>query len=223
MLCRLRLKLRQARHLVLTFPRKTIKASVNPHEAKHIVWYTPVRTTKRQRSFNTLLRTLSNMDAAKAAFEAFKPIFGKAIEGLQNLKWEQIPEPVRDYIEAHPALTTIQLLSLILFACPWLTVTPLFYSLGFSGLGPMAGKRSLETYLQHHGPANVPSGSWAAVFQSAYGAVPAFSCMQSVPMAGYGAAAANGIVQGGYAVGIGVAEYFKWCQSNGSSTPLARL
>ncbi|KAK3706398.1 hypothetical protein LTR37_012776 [Vermiconidia calcicola] len=144
------------------------------------------------------------MEAAKAAFEALKPIFGKAIGGLQNLKWDDIPEPVRSYIEAHPALTTIQLLSLILFACPWLTVTPLFYSLGFSGLGPMAG-------------------SWAAVFQSAYGAVPAFSWLQSVPMAGYGAAAANGIVQGGYAVGIGVAEYFKWCQKNGSSTPLAKL
>ena len=80
------------------------------------------------------------MDQAKQAFEATKPLFTQTVAGLQNLRWEDIPEPVRNYIRDHPKLSAFQLVTFLLLACPGLVVAPAFGFLGFSSIGPVAGE-----------------------------------------------------------------------------------
>ena len=84
------------------------------------------------------------MDAAKQAFEAAKPYFGSAANALQNLKWEDVPEPVRQYIAAHPYLTAAQLALVLPTFFPGLFAVPVLGWLGFSSIGPVAGKANVK-------------------------------------------------------------------------------
>ena len=80
------------------------------------------------------------MDIGKNILETAKQQFGENVNGLKNLKWENIPAPVRDYIESHPHLTAIQLVLILLALAPGLIVAPALGVLGFSSIGPVAGK-----------------------------------------------------------------------------------
>ena len=80
------------------------------------------------------------MDAAKHAFEAAKRYFGNVPSTLQNLKWEDVPEPVRNYIAAHPYLTAAQLALVLPALFPGLLAAPVLGWLGFSSIGPVGGK-----------------------------------------------------------------------------------
>lgn len=77
----------------------------------------------------------------KDILEEAKKFFGDKIEGLKNLKWEDIPAPVRNHIEQHPYLTPAQLILLLLTLVPGLIVAPVLGVLGFSSIGPVAGKK----------------------------------------------------------------------------------
>lgn len=83
------------------------------------------------------------MSAAQAAFEVAKGLYGKAVKGLKDLKWENVPAPVRRYVQEHPKLSAIQLVMLLILTVPGLAVTPLLGWMGFSSIGPVAGKRKI--------------------------------------------------------------------------------
>lgn len=75
----------------------------------------------------------------EARFEGAKGVCGHAVKGLSELKWENVPAPVRRYVEEQPKLSTMQFVLLLVFACPGLAVTPLLGIMGFSSISPQAG------------------------------------------------------------------------------------
>jgi hypothetical protein len=77
-------------------------------------------------------------EIVKEVFEMVKKLYGDTVEGLPELKWESIPEPVRHRIE-HPKLTAFQLAAILVVLCPGLIVAPALSTIGFSGIGPVAG------------------------------------------------------------------------------------
>ena len=104
---------------------------------------TQLRHSKRRCDkllIRTAHRTIRKMDNSKSPFETAKQRFGGVVGGLKNLKWESIPEPARKYIEAHPKLTALQVVLVLLTLCPGLVVAPVLGFLGFSSIGPVAGK-----------------------------------------------------------------------------------
>lgn len=86
------------------------------------------------------LPKIPTMVDAKVAFEAAKALYGTAVKGLQELKWEHVSEPVRNYIREHPGLSGLQLVLLLVLTCPGLVLTPVLGAVGFSSIGPVAGK-----------------------------------------------------------------------------------
>lgn len=74
------------------------------------------------------------------AFEAAKAVYGTAINGLKELKWENVSEPVRNYIQERPALSALQLAMLLVVTCPGLVLTPMLSAVGLSSIGPVAGE-----------------------------------------------------------------------------------
>ena len=54
---------------------------------------------------------------------------------------ENIPAPVRNHIERNPLLTAVQLVLIILALAPGSIAAPVLGALGFSSVGPVAGKR----------------------------------------------------------------------------------
>ena len=90
------------------------------------------------------------MADAKPAFEGAKNLYSKAVKGLKELKWEDVPGPVRKYIEEHPKLSGIQLVLLLVLTCPGLVVTPLLGWIGFSSIGPVAGESTPPFSLRSH-------------------------------------------------------------------------
>jgi hypothetical protein len=78
----------------------------------------------------------------KDILEEAKKFLGDKIEGLKNLKYEDIPTPVRGHIERHPRLTAVQLVLIILTLAPGLIIAPALGTVGFSSIGPVAGKRA---------------------------------------------------------------------------------
>lgn len=79
------------------------------------------------------------MSAAQVAFESTQALYGRAVQGLRDLRWQDVPQPVRAFIEEHPALSAVQLLMLLVLTCPGLVATPLLGMVGFSSVGPVAG------------------------------------------------------------------------------------
>jgi hypothetical protein len=69
-----------------------------------------------------------------------KEQFGYIIKGLKELKYEDIPQPVRAYVEAHPYLSVIQFIALLVAYCPGMITIPSYWLLGFGTLGPVAGE-----------------------------------------------------------------------------------
>jgi hypothetical protein len=142
-------------------------------------------------------------------FEATKDKFGSTFPKLRELKWEDVPKGVKEYMKAHPYLTSFQILMLLITCIPGLVAAPVLGAMGFSSLGPVAGKQSTvlspdptSTY------ADKEAGGSAAAFQSANGATAAFSALQSAAMGGYGVAIVNGVVQGVSVGAAGVAQLF---------------
>ncbi|KAK4548338.1 hypothetical protein LTR36_010208 [Oleoguttula mirabilis] len=130
-------------------------------------------------------------ETAKATLEVAKQTFGKLIGGLEHVTWDNLPESVKEYMRAHPTLTAIQIIVVIIALVPGLIVAPALGAIGFGSMGPAAA-------------------SAASGYQAAHGATAGFSFLQSAAMGGYGAAAVNGVVTGASAVAGGVAEWFKW-------------
>ncbi|KAK5129177.1 hypothetical protein LTR08_003774 [Meristemomyces frigidus] len=79
-------------------------------------------------------------DAAKTALEAAKATYGKLVGGLEHITWAKLPEPVKQYLRAHPKATAAQVVLAIIFVVPGLVLTPALGALGFTSIGPAAGK-----------------------------------------------------------------------------------
>ena len=79
-------------------------------------------------------------NTAKAAFDAAKELFGKAIGRFENVTWDNLPEPVKAYITAHPKATAVQIILAVVMFVPGLVLTPALGALGFTAIGPAAGK-----------------------------------------------------------------------------------
>ena len=77
---------------------------------------------------------------AKPVFEWMQSTFGYLIIGLKNMKWEDLPIGVKQWIMDHPTATAFQLVMLFIMLVPGLAVGPLLAYLGFSNIGPVAGK-----------------------------------------------------------------------------------
>lgn len=79
-------------------------------------------------------------NAAKALFEACKKTFGRFVPGLEDLEFEQLGPMIIDYLQAHPYMTSFQVVMLLVTAVPGLVATPALLAMGFGPLGPVAGK-----------------------------------------------------------------------------------
>ncbi|EMC94589.1 hypothetical protein BAUCODRAFT_25751 [Baudoinia panamericana UAMH 10762] len=115
--------------------------------------------------------------AARAAFKGAKKCFGHLVQGLENVSWGELPNHTKNHIGKDPGMTSLQVILVVVALTPGVVATPLLYTLGFSGLGPLAG-------------------SAAAAFQSTFGTIAGFSTLQSAAMAGYGAPVANAAISG---------------------------
>ncbi|RMZ15962.1 hypothetical protein D0860_01319 [Hortaea werneckii] len=129
--------------------------------------------------------------AANTAFEAAKEAFASLAQGPRHIHWEDLPGWVRNYIVEHPGLTAAQTICLIVLAVPATITMPLLGALGFTSLGPAAGRQT-----------DPISGTAAAWFQATFGTTAVFSTLQSYMMAGYGVPIVGGIVQAGAAVAV---------------------
>ncbi|KAI7233590.1 hypothetical protein KC330_g5278 [Hortaea werneckii] len=133
--------------------------------------------------------------AANATFEAAKATFASLAQGLRHTQGEDLPGWVRNYIVEHAGLTAAQIICLVILAVPAIVTVPLLGALGFTSLGPAAGKYQ---------------GTAAACFQATFGTPALFSALQSYMMAGYGVPIVGGTVQAGAAVaGVG-ASVWAW-------------
>lgn len=149
------------------------------------------------------------MSGSRAAFEAAKALYENAVRGLRELKWEDVPAPVRKYIQEHPGLSALNLVLLLVITCPGLVVTPMLGWIGFSSIGPVAGESLSEVIdLSAHLLLAGDAGSFAAWYQSVFGATWIFSGFQSAAMAGYAAGVVNGAFQGAAAITGGMAHWF---------------
>ncbi|KAK5128997.1 hypothetical protein LTR85_000330 [Meristemomyces frigidus] len=137
-------------------------------------------------------------EAAEAAFETARmeaqKVPGHLATWVKNVEWADLPNQVKDrikdHIKEHPKMTACRIVLIIAAFAPGLIVSPALGLLGFSSVGPVAG-------------------SVSAGYQSANGATAGFSLLQSVPMAGYGAAAVNGVVTGASAGAVGAVQWLK--------------
>ena len=84
--------------------------------------------------------------AANAAFEAGKAAFASLAHGLRHIHWEGLPGWVRTYIVEHPGLTAAQIIWPVILAVPAIVTMPVLGALGFTSLGPAAGKQQ-DTFL----------------------------------------------------------------------------
>lgn len=78
---------------------------------------------------------------ANATFEAAKQTFASLAQGLRHTQWEDLPSWVRNYMVEHPGLTAAQIICLVVVAVPAIFTMPLLGALGFTSLGPAAGRR----------------------------------------------------------------------------------
>lgn len=80
------------------------------------------------------------MDAAKDAFEAIQRSVGHLVVGLQELKWEDVPQKAKEHLKNNPKMSAFQALSVLLLLVPGLVVGPVLTAIGFGSAGPLAGK-----------------------------------------------------------------------------------
>lgn len=64
------------------------------------------------------------MDAAKDAFEAIQRSVGHLVVGLQELKWEDVPQKAKEHLKNNPKMSAFQALSVLLLLVPGLVVGP---------------------------------------------------------------------------------------------------
>jgi len=77
--------------------------------------------------------------AAHAAFEKAKQLFGHAVQGLKNVKWEELPDHVKEHIKNNRKMTAFQVATFLVSIIPGLVAGPVLGIMGFSKLGPVAG------------------------------------------------------------------------------------
>ncbi|KAF7903458.1 uncharacterized protein EAF01_006507 [Botrytis porri] len=116
-----------------------------------------------------------------------------------KMKWEDLPDNIKDWIKAHPYQTAFHVVSGVVFFAPAAASGPVLYLLGFGSMGPRAA-------------------SFATFWHSKIGVVVAksgFSFMQSAGMGGYAAAAVNTAVQASAAVSSLGAGFWGWARGSG--------
>ncbi|RMY40337.1 hypothetical protein D0864_16276 [Hortaea werneckii] len=112
--------------------------------------------------------------AANTAFEAAKEAFASLAQGLRHIHWEDLPSWICNYIVEQPGLTAAQIICLVILAVPAIVTMPLLGALGFTNLGPAAGKQQ-DTSLAKQSSRMIPS---------TFGTTALFSTLQSYMMAG---------------------------------------
>lgn len=80
--------------------------------------------------------------AANTTFEAAKEAFASLAQGLRHIHWEHLPSWVRNYIVEQPGLTAARTICLVILAVPAIVTMPLLGALGFTSLGPAAGRQT---------------------------------------------------------------------------------
>ena len=92
------------------------------------------------KALQTTVSNAAHSEGARAIFENVKVCFGNQITGLKALKWEDVPAPVKKYIEDHPRLALVQVALLLVAVVPGLVMAPVCAYLGFGSIGPIAGR-----------------------------------------------------------------------------------
>lgn len=90
------------------------------------------------------------MDDARARFEAARVMFGSLVSGLRDLKWDDIPQPAKQFISANSCITAVQVILVLLWFCPGLVASPALALMGFSSAGPIAGDIDLLCVPKHN-------------------------------------------------------------------------
>lgn len=81
-----------------------------------------------------------------AAGPSPKGPLGRTVGGLATVKREQLSNDLKKYIRANRRMTGAQLVVILAAIVPHLIAGPAFTAMGFSSIGPVAGK-SLVQYL----------------------------------------------------------------------------
>lgn len=77
--------------------------------------------------------------AGKAVIAWTKATYGHFVNGLEHIKWEELPDKVKDRIIENPKMSAFQATMLLVTFVPGLVVAPALGVLGFSSVGPAAG------------------------------------------------------------------------------------
>lgn len=77
---------------------------------------------------------------AQAAFEAAQAAFAHLSADLKGIDWQNLPAWLQQYIKDHPNLAAAEIIILIVYCFPGLLTAGLFSVLGFTSMGPAAGK-----------------------------------------------------------------------------------
>ncbi|KAK1067156.1 hypothetical protein LTR74_006698 [Friedmanniomyces endolithicus] len=124
-----------------------------------------------------------------------------ALEDLQYVNLEELPEKTARYIRENPGQTAFYVANGVVIIAPVVVTGPLYAVFGFGANG-------------------VRAASLAAKAQSLYGAaVPAggvFAHLTSAAMGGYGVPVVNGVVQAGAAAGMAVKKVVDYAGGAGS-------
>lgn len=84
----------------------------------------------------------STVEAAKALFEPARDAFGAVIPALKNIEFEDLSDPIKQYLYEHPYLTWFQIIMLLFGLIPGVAALPMLLAGGFGPVGPMAGKQA---------------------------------------------------------------------------------
>lgn len=80
-----------------------------------------------------------NPGGGEEAFENAKRHFSNFVSGLVST-WNKLSEPVKEHIGKHPTATAFQVVAVSVALVPGLVVAPVLGLMGFSSVGPVAGK-----------------------------------------------------------------------------------
>ncbi|KAK7545633.1 hypothetical protein IWX49DRAFT_640369 [Phyllosticta citricarpa] len=111
--------------------------------------------------------------------EQAQKLFDKTTEYVFSIKWEDLPENIKTYVQENPREAGFRVVGGVVFFAPGLITGPLLGMLGFTAAGPAAG-------------------SIAAAWQASIGPVAArgfFATLQSAATGGYGAPVVGGVVR----------------------------
>lgn len=111
------------------------------------------------------------------------------VDAVYQINYADLPYKLKTRIAQHPYQTTFHIANRIVFFYPNLLTVPVFWSLGWTSIGPRAG-------------------STEAALMAKFGAVPSrggYAIFQSSAMGGYGRAVVQGVTRAG-SVAFGASE-----------------